>query len=36
MDLVEMELSGVDWIGMYQGRDKCRALVNEVMKLPLL
>jgi hypothetical protein len=27
----EMELGGVDWIGLAQNRDKWRALVNAVM-----
>jgi hypothetical protein len=33
MDLVEIGLSDVDRIGLAQGRDKWRALVNEVIKL---
>jgi hypothetical protein len=36
MELVEMGLSGVDWIGLAQGRDKWRALVNAVMTFPVL
>jgi hypothetical protein len=28
MDLLEIVWSGVDWIGLAQDRDKCRALVN--------
>jgi hypothetical protein len=31
MNLVEMEWGGVDWIGLLQGRDKWRALVNVVI-----
>jgi hypothetical protein len=33
MDLLEIGLSVVDWIGLAQGRYKWRALVNSVMKL---
>jgi hypothetical protein len=33
MDLAEIRLGGVDWIGMDQDRDKSRALVNMVMNL---
>jgi hypothetical protein len=33
MDLLEIGCGGVDWIGLAQGRDKWRALVNAVMKL---
>jgi hypothetical protein len=33
MDLVEFGWGGVDWIGLVQGRDKWRALVNAVMRL---
>jgi hypothetical protein len=29
--LVEIVADGVDWIGLYQGRDKWRALVNAVI-----
>jgi hypothetical protein len=35
MYLVEKGWSGVDWIGLAQKRDKWRALVNEVMNLPV-
>jgi hypothetical protein len=31
MDLVELRLGDVDWIGLIQDRDKLRALVNAVM-----
>jgi hypothetical protein len=31
MDLVEMGLGGVDWIGLAQDRDSWRVLVNAVM-----
>jgi hypothetical protein len=31
MDLVEIGLGGVEWIGLAQDRDRCRALVNVVM-----
>jgi hypothetical protein len=31
MDLVEMELGDVDWIGLAQDRDRRRALVNSVL-----
>jgi hypothetical protein len=30
-DLVEIGLGGVDWIGLAQDSDNCRALVNAVM-----
>jgi hypothetical protein len=33
MDLVELGWSDVNWIGLAQDRDKCRALVNAVMNL---
>jgi hypothetical protein len=33
MDLLEIELSVVDWIGLAQDRHRCRALVNSVMNL---
>jgi hypothetical protein len=33
MSLREMGLSGVDWIGPVQGRDKWRALVDEEVNL---
>jgi hypothetical protein len=33
MDLLEIGWGGVDWIGLAQDRDKCRDLVNAVMKL---
>jgi hypothetical protein len=33
MDLEEMRLDGVDWIGLAKDRDKCRALMNVVMNL---
>jgi hypothetical protein len=33
MDLLEIGLGGVDWIGLAQDRDKWRALVNSVMNL---
>jgi hypothetical protein len=36
MDVGEIGLGGVDWIGMAQSRDKWRALVNSVMNLPVL
>jgi hypothetical protein len=32
MDLVEMGWGNVDWIGLAQDRDRCRALVNSVLK----
>jgi hypothetical protein len=31
MDLLEIGLSVVDWIGLAQDRHRCRALVNSVM-----
>jgi hypothetical protein len=33
MDLGEIGLDGVDWIGLAQDRDKSRALVNSVLNL---
>jgi hypothetical protein len=33
MDLVEVGWANVDWIGMAQGRDRWRALVNSVLNL---
>jgi hypothetical protein len=33
MDLEEIGLGGVDWIGVAQDRNKWRALVNAVMSL---
>jgi hypothetical protein len=33
MDLVEVGWSDVDWIGLDQDRDSCRALVNSVLNL---
>jgi hypothetical protein len=33
MDLLEVGLGSVDWIGLAQDRDKWRALVNAVMNL---
>jgi hypothetical protein len=35
VDLVEIGWSDVNWIGLAQDRDKCGALVNEVMNLPV-
>jgi hypothetical protein len=36
LDLVEIVLGGVDWIGMAQDRDKWRVLVNALMNLWVL
>jgi hypothetical protein len=33
MDLAEMGWGVMEWIGMVQDRNKCRALVNAVMNL---
>jgi hypothetical protein len=33
IDLVEVGLGDVDWIGMAQDRDRWRALVNSVLNL---
>jgi hypothetical protein len=35
MNLAEMGLAGVDWIGVAQDRDKCKALVNAIMNYPV-
>jgi hypothetical protein len=31
MDLGEIEWGGMDWIGLAEDREKCRALVNVVL-----
>jgi hypothetical protein len=36
MDLGKIQWAGVDWIGLTQGRDKLRALVNKGMNLQVL
>jgi hypothetical protein len=36
MDLLEIEFSVVDWIGVAQDRYRWRALVNSVMNLRVL
>jgi hypothetical protein len=33
VDLLEIGWGGVDWIGLAQDRDKCRALVYSVLNL---
>jgi hypothetical protein len=33
MDLVEIGLGGVEWIGLAQGREKWRTLMNAIMNL---
>jgi hypothetical protein len=33
MDLQEVRCRGMDWIGLAQGRDRWRTLVNAVMNL---
>jgi hypothetical protein len=33
MDLGEVGLCDVDWIGLAQDRNRCRALVNSVLNL---
>jgi hypothetical protein len=33
IDLGELGWDGVDWIGLAQDRDKCRALVNVIINL---
>jgi hypothetical protein len=33
MELVEVEWGDVDWIGVSQGRDRWRVLVNSVLSL---
>jgi hypothetical protein len=36
MDLMEIGLGSVDWIGLAQDRDRWRAVVSEVMDLRVL
>jgi hypothetical protein len=36
MDLVEIGWGGVDWIGLAQDRNKCRALVNMIVNVWVL
>jgi hypothetical protein len=36
MDLREVSLGGVDWIRLYQDRDRWRAVVSAVMNLRVL
>jgi hypothetical protein len=33
MDLVELGWGDVDWIGLAQDRDRCRALVDSVLNI---
>jgi hypothetical protein len=33
MDLRDIEMDGINWIDLAQGRDQWRALVNTVMNL---
>jgi hypothetical protein len=33
LNLQEMRCEGMDWIGVAQDRDRCRALVNVLMEL---
>jgi hypothetical protein len=35
VDIQKMECVGMDWIELAQDRDRCRALVNAVMNLPI-
>jgi hypothetical protein len=35
MDLVELGLGDVDWIGLAQDRDRWRTVVNSVLNLPV-
>jgi hypothetical protein len=35
LDLTEVELGGMDWINLDQGRDQRRTFVNTVMKLQI-
>jgi hypothetical protein len=35
-DLVEVGWGALEWIGLVQDRDKCRVLVNVVMKIRFL
>jgi hypothetical protein len=36
LDLGEIGWGGVDWIGLAQDRDRCRALVNVGMNLQVI
>jgi hypothetical protein len=36
VDIFEIDVSGVDWIGLAQVRDDWRALVNAIINLPVL
>ena len=35
MELLEVESEGMGWIYLVQNRDRWRAIVNEVMKIPV-
>jgi hypothetical protein len=35
LDLGEVEWDGMEWIGLAQDRDRWRALVNGIMKVPV-
>jgi hypothetical protein len=36
MDLMEIDLGGVDWIRLAQDRNRCRAVVSAMMNLQVL
>jgi len=35
VDFQEVRCGGTDWLGLGDGKDRCMALVNAVMNLPV-